>query len=159
TSVHLRWGRQPGVVRYRLQVAQDREFRDIVFDRIVNGNETTVNDLTPGVYFWRIAPLTTSLGAFSGAAPIEVRASGIVSATRPTQAAKTGIVDAIRPTQVANGGINVTGGWRAGVGAVSNPVLAHLRSRESFDVIGTNSQGVTFALEALTGVSLWSVAL
>jgi len=62
TTVHLHWGPRPGVSRYRLQLASDRNFHDIVFDRVVNGNETEVNDLAPGNYFWRIAPLTKNLG-------------------------------------------------------------------------------------------------
>jgi len=50
TNVHLRWGARPGVFRYRLQLANDSWFRDIVFDRIITGNETPVDDLVPGRY-------------------------------------------------------------------------------------------------------------
>src|SRR5260370_39382153 len=72
TTIHLRWGARPGVNRYRLQLATDRGFHDIVFDRVVAGTEYQISDLTRGTYFWRIAPLTTKLGEFSAAATIEV---------------------------------------------------------------------------------------
>src|SRR3954470_392294 len=70
TLVHLRWGPRPGVSRYRLQLARDRGFADIVFDRLVQGTEIEINDLDPGTYFWRIAPLATTLGEFSSAGAI-----------------------------------------------------------------------------------------
>ena len=57
TEVHLRWGSRPGVSRYRLQLASDNAFADIVFDRVVAGNEYQIKDLPAGRYFWRIAPL------------------------------------------------------------------------------------------------------
>src|SRR6185503_8416764 len=48
------------------------------------------------------------------------------------------------------------GGWRAAVGDVARPTIAHLRAADSVEVVGTNSNGVTFALDATTGVQLWS---
>src|ERR1700682_2837798 len=59
TTIHLRWAARPGVNRYRLQLAMDRGFHDIVFDRVVAGTEYQISDLTQGTYFWRLAPLTT----------------------------------------------------------------------------------------------------
>src|SRR4051812_26876842 len=76
TTVNLRWGSRPGVVRYRLQLAQDRDFADIVFDRVITGNQTQVSDLAPGRYFWRVAPLTAKLGEFSSAGVVEIIARG-----------------------------------------------------------------------------------
>src|SRR5215510_8802157 len=72
TLVTVRWGARPGVSRYRLQLANDREFADIVFDRVVYGHEYQVSDLLPGNYFWRVASLDGKLGAFSSAVVIEV---------------------------------------------------------------------------------------
>ena len=72
TLVTVRWGARPGVSRYRLQLANDRDFADIVFDRVVNGHEYQVNDLPPGKYFWRVAPLDPQLGTFSSAGVIDV---------------------------------------------------------------------------------------
>src|SRR5215510_10712574 len=71
TKVHLHWGARAGVSRYRLQLAADHDFHDIVFDRIVKGTEIEINDLPSGKYFWRIAPLTKTLGEFSSAAAID----------------------------------------------------------------------------------------
>src|SRR5258708_30434886 len=67
TKAHLRWGARPGVFRYRLQLAGDREFTDIIFDRVVSGNEYEVSDLTPGRYFWRVAALSNKPLEFSSA--------------------------------------------------------------------------------------------
>ena len=143
TTVRLRWGQQAGVFRYRLQLARDREFADIVFDRVVTGNETVIDALSPGRYFWRIAPLTTKLGMFSSSASIEV--------SLPITEEKK------KSPEITTSAITASGGWRAAVGAVNYPLVAHLRSRDAFDLVGTNSDGVTFALDAMSGVALWSV--
>ena len=152
TKVHLHWGARPGVSRYRLQLAVDRDFRDIVFDRIVNGTETDVNDLPVGKYFWRIAALTrTGLGEFSSSAPIEIlppATAGETPLPRPSPAASTE-----RPRSVA---VRTIGGWRAAVGDVARPVVGHLRAPDGVEIVATNSNGVTFALDSATGIQLWS---
>src|SRR5713226_9303312 len=71
-SAHLHWGARPGVFRYRLQLASDREFNDIIFDRVVSGNEYEVSDLAPGRYFWRVAALSDNPLQFSSAGVIDV---------------------------------------------------------------------------------------
>ena len=146
TSVHLRWGPRPGVSRYRLQLAQDRNFADIVFDRVVNGLESEINDLDPGRYFWRVAPLNGRLGEFSSAGVIEVKPSPTAVRT-PPPAPK---VDA--PSKA----IATTGGWRAAVGSISSAVAANLRSTDKVDLVLMNADGVVSALDATTGVALWS---
>jgi outer membrane protein assembly factor BamB len=149
-KVHLHWGARPGVARYRLQLAVDREFRDIVFDRVVKGLEIDINDLPSGKYFWRIAPLTQSLGEFSSAAAIDIlppdkTEPDLPPVQPPVTVPKT-------PARV----IPTAGGWRAAVGDIARPVIAHLRSRDSLDVVATNANGVTFALDSATGVGFWS---
>src|SRR5215471_9498174 len=72
TAVHLQWGQRAGITRYRLQLARDRGFSDIVLDRVVTGHEAQIDDLEPGRYFWRVAPLAPTLN-FSPAEAIEVR--------------------------------------------------------------------------------------
>src|SRR2546425_2623196 len=84
TTVTLRWDPRPGVSRYRLQLALDVGFADIVFDRVVNGNERQVTELPPGKYFWRVAPLTKTLGDFSAARVIEVQLQTLPDKTRQT---------------------------------------------------------------------------
>ena len=154
TEVHLHWGARPGVSRYRLQLASDNAFADIVFDRVVAGNDYQVNDLTPGKYFWRIAPLTNTLGEFSAAGIIQVRLATAPERPGPTQ--KTTPSDNSSRTMVAVSPIVARGGWRAAVGDIAHPVLGHLRSPEKFDLVGINSDGVVFALDSASGIALWS---
>ena len=153
TEVHLRWGARPGVARYRLQLASDGAFADIVFDRVVAGNDYEITDLLPGRYFWRVAPLTGKLGEFSSTGSIEVRKQTPPESPTPLQ--KTRPINDSSRTNTANP-IVARGGWRAAVGDIAHPLLAHLRSPASLDLVGINSEGVMFALEASSGVALWS---
>lgn len=148
STVNLRWGARPGVSRYRLQLAQDVSFSDIVFDRVVTGNQTQVNDLAPGKYFWRIAPLTTRLGEFSSAGVVEVVASGLRPATSPTPGPTA--------TKEISNSIKAGGGWRAVVGEVSTPVLAHLRRSDAYDLVVVSDAGLVSAFDATSGVALWT---
>lgn len=158
TVVHLRWGTRPGVTRYRLQLSRDSSFADIVFDRVVTGNDYQIKDLSPGKYFWRIAPLTTKLGEFSSAAPIEVRPQAAPSAsqsTRPPNDSNAAVRPYARP---AASPIVARGGWRAAVGYIAHPVPARLLSPEKLDLVGINSEGVVFALDSASGIALWRTA-
>src|SRR4051812_32574431 len=65
TALHLVWPGQPGVLRYRLQLALDEEFKDIVFARAVFGTEYVVTDLNPEKYYWRFAPAVKETGTYS----------------------------------------------------------------------------------------------
>lgn len=155
TEVHLRWGARPGISRYRLQLASDHAFTDILFDRVVVGSDYQINDLPPGWYYWRIAPLTDRLGDFSSAGRIEVskrtgRASPTPLPTPPL------VTQSSRPRVGTSNPIVVRGGWRAAIGDIAHPVLAHLRSSARFDLAGVNSDGVIFALDAASGVAWWS---
>jgi outer membrane protein assembly factor BamB len=155
TEVHLRWGPRPGVSRYRLQLASDGAFADIVFDRVVAGNDYQVNDLPPGRYFWRIAPLSATRGEFSSAGVIEVSKPTLRES--PTSLPITPPVnDSSRPGPGTRDSIIARGGWRAAVGDIAHPVLAHLRTPAKLDLVGINSDGVIFALDATSGVALWS---
>jgi outer membrane protein assembly factor BamB len=149
TQVHLRWGPQAGVARYRLQLATDSSFADILFDRVVSGNEYEVEGLDPGRYFWRVAPLTKRLGDFSSAGVIDVSKT----APAPLPQGQSGN----DPTRIKTANSVVArGGWRAAVGDMAHPLLAHLRSRDKPDIVGMNSQGVIFALDAGSGIAIWS---
>src|SRR5215471_191506 len=133
TTVHLRWGERRGVSRYRVQLAADANFRDIVLDRVINGNQTEIDDLAAGNYFWRVAPLTDTLGQFSSAGRIEIK-----PAANPTRSSTA-------PTARANP-IVTSGGWRAAVGDLPRPLLAHLFWPGRFEVVDTNSEGVALAV-------------
>jgi hypothetical protein len=151
TAVHLRWGSRIGISRYRLQLARDIGFSDIVIDRVVNGNGYQTNELSPGNYFWRIAPVTTKLGEFSSVGSIEVLESAKPLSTPPPSN------DSSRAMTTTGGPVLTRGGWRTAVGYIARPVLANLRSPDRPDVVGINSDGVLFALDSVSGIPLWSL--
>jgi outer membrane protein assembly factor BamB len=142
TSLHLRWPGQQGVLRYRLQLAKDDQFRDIVFDRAVYGTEYVVTELAAGKYFWRVAPAVKETGTYSAARPIEIVEEG---RTEPAQNTTTAT---LLPTGNA--------GWRTTTGAIAQPMVAHLRSASSFDLVGVNSDGMVYALDGANGVAMWA---
>src|SRR6266550_1127868 len=127
TEVHLRWGARPGISRYRLQLASDSAFSDIVFDGVVAGNDYQIKDLSPGRYFWRIAPLTGKLGDFSSAGSIEVGKRILPESPMLLQNIPP-INDSSRLRSGPVSPIVARGGWRAAVGDIAHPLLAHLRS-------------------------------
>ena len=128
TIVHLRWGARRGVSRYRLQLARDVAFGDIVFDRVVTGNDHQITDLAPGKYFWHIAALTTTLGEFSSAGAIEVSRQAEQAGPQPDNLrTRQPISDSSRVKQAGANPLVVGGGWRAAVGETTHPVLAPLR--------------------------------
>lgn len=61
----LRWNRQKGVNRYRLQIAADEKFQNVFSDRRVVGDRYVVSELPPGYYYWRVAPAESRVGEFS----------------------------------------------------------------------------------------------
>jgi outer membrane protein assembly factor BamB len=144
TTIHLRWGARPGVARYRLQLATDRGFNDIVFDRVIAGSEYQIDDLAPGAYYWRIAALTAKLGEFSSAAPIEVTLQTLKTETQTSLPKPSSDRSSDNAPTPISGSVIARGGWLTAIGEVSNPVLA------------VNAAGVTFALDAASGVSLWN---
>ena len=146
TSLHLRWPAQEGVLRYRLQLARDEQFQDIVFDRAVFGTEYVVTELGPGKYFWRYAPAVKETGTFTTPRPIEI-----------TEDAATNLGSGPTPTQTPNTLVAAANsGWRTTTGSVARPLVAHLRSGSSSDVVGVNADGMVYALDGTNGVALWT---
>lgn len=143
TSLHLRWPGQQGVLRYRLQLARDDQFKDIVFDRAVFGTEYLVTEVGPGKYFWRVAPAVKETGTFSPPRPIEVAADTSSDA----------VTDVRTPSTVLQAS---TTGWRTTTGAISKPLVAHLRSTSSSDLVGVNADGMVYGLDGSNGVALWA---
>src|SRR6266849_1071431 len=133
TQVHLRWSAKSGVLRYRLQLASDREFNDIIFDRVVSGNEYEVGDLVPGRYFWRVAALSDKPLQFSSAGVIDV--SPPIQKPNPRADLTTPLqpVNARTPNPATANRVATGDGWRALIGEVSGPALAHLRSANALD--------------------------
>jgi outer membrane protein assembly factor BamB len=61
-SARVSWSPQDGASRYRLQVARDQGFSDMVIDRVVNGNGYVISGLAEGKYFWRVLAIGGSSG-------------------------------------------------------------------------------------------------
>ncbi len=138
-QVWIRWRGRPGVVRYRLQVARDRAFGDMVFDRAVVGLQAQV-DLPQGdSFFWRVAPAAQETGEFSAPEPVGASESG-----SPAKAAPSLLHS---PADV---------GWQALTGEVLRPQPALLRGPGTIDVVAVNAEGTVFALDGVNGSALWT---
>jgi len=72
--VTIAWNSQPGVSKYRLQIAADEKFQDVFFDGRVTGSRYVIKDLPAGYYFWRVASADSSLGNYS--TPVRIFISG-----------------------------------------------------------------------------------
>src|SRR5436305_7628819 len=150
TSLHLVWPGQPGVLRYRLQLALDEEFKDIVFDRAVFGTEYVVTELGPGKYYWRFAPAVKETGTYSKPRLVEITG-------KPETDTGEYTTTTARPTPTPSSIAPVTdAGWRTTTGPVTQPLMAHLRSASSFDIVGMNSDGMVYGLDGVSGAALWT---
>lgn len=147
--IRINWKAQPGVRRYRLQIARDQQFTDIVFDRIVYGVEYTANDLPNGKYYWRIAPAPEETGQYSQATPLQV-SDGSASGTQ------TSVPVDRQPNSDRAVMASDTTGWRTATGNVSQPIAAILRNGANPDLVGVNEEGMVYALDSTNGVALWT---
>jgi outer membrane protein assembly factor BamB len=148
-QVTIRWRARAGVNRYRLQVARDREFRDIVFDRAVVGLEALV-ELPPGEnFFWRVAPAAQETGEYSAPEPVGMSESASGAST--TAASATA---ASAPAGLLRSPADV--GWQALTGEVLRPQPALLRGPNVADIVAVNAEGTIFALDGTNGAALWS---
>ncbi|HUE80748.1 MAG TPA: PQQ-binding-like beta-propeller repeat protein [Pyrinomonadaceae bacterium] len=127
---HLQWGKQLGVQRYRLQIARDDRFEDIVFDGAINGNEHTPTSLPAGRYYWRVAPAEGETGRFLGTAVFEVK---------------------VHPTKRT-----AVHGWVTAAGEILQPLALDLRRGSEQDFIGVNHQGAIFAFDSQRGTAIWN---
>ncbi len=105
-----------------------------------------MTELGPGKYFWRFAPAVKETGTFSPARPIEIA---------PDTATDTGGEATPRPSPGKLVPMSNTG-WRTTTGSVARPLVAHLRSGTSSDVVGVNSDGMVYGLDGTNGVALWT---
>jgi outer membrane protein assembly factor BamB len=158
--IAARWSPQPGVSRYRFQLARDSKFNDIVLDRIVTGTEYEVADVKRRKYFWRVAPLSgDELGQFSEPRPVEPFRKMQLTVIEPPPTDSV-VMPTVAPpphkgTPTTRGFVS-EGGWRAAIGSVARPMLVHLRSAGTADLVAMNSDGVVFAVDAESGVTLWA---
>jgi outer membrane protein assembly factor BamB len=139
-SILVRWQGRPGVNRYRLQLATDEKFEDVVFDQAVEGRQYVVKGLPPGNYFWRVA-----------AAAAETS----VSYTKPE---RVSLSESAKGVEVANVvmPVDTTAGWRTATGEVVRLVPASLRSGGVTDFVGVSPDGRVFAVDGASGISLWT---
>jgi len=64
--VRLDWEAVPGIEGYRLLLARDRSFRDLVLEEHLQRPGFVHGNLTPGTYFWKVSSLAGQVeGAFS----------------------------------------------------------------------------------------------
>ncbi|MDQ3804197.1 MAG: hypothetical protein M3416_10250, partial [Acidobacteriota bacterium] len=85
SAILVQWQGTPGVNRYRLQLATDEKFQDIVFDQAVEGRQYIVRGLPKGDYFWRVAPAAAETSPFY-TPPQRVAVSGSGMNVAPTPA-------------------------------------------------------------------------
>ena len=138
SSMLIRWQGRPGVNRYRLQVARDQNFEDIVFDQAVEGRQHIVKGLAPGSYFWRVAAAAAETSSYSRPEPITLG-------------------NAARSVEVPNVVVPVdTGGWRTATGEVARLVPERLRTGAVVDFVGVGPEGRVFAVDGASGISLWT---
>src|SRR5256714_1079328 len=138
-SILVRWEGKPGVNRYRLQVARDREVQDVVFDQAVEGRQYVVKGLSPGDYFWRVAPAAAETSAaYSQPERVNLNSSS----------QRVEVANVVMPAETA--------GWRTATGEVVRLVPAQLRTGAVVDFVGVAADGRTFAVDGASGVSVWT---
>src|SRR5205085_11704214 len=141
-QIMIRWRGRPGLGRYRLQVARDRDFRDIVFDRAVVGLEYQVELPAGDSFFWRVAPAAQETGEFSAPEPVNLNQSASTTTNANVSSA------------ILRSPVDV--GWQSFTGAVLRPQSAPLRGANTMDVVADNTDGTVFALDGVNGSALWT---
>lgn len=139
-SILVRWQGRPGINRYRLQLATDEKFEDVVFDQAVEGRQYVVKGLPPGDYFWRVA-----------AAAVETS----ISYSKPERVTLSDSAKGVEVASVVLPADN-TAGWRTATGEVARLVPASLRAGGVTDFVGVASDGRVFAVDGASGISLWT---
>lgn len=72
------WSKVDRAINYRLQIATDVEFSQLIIDKTISENTTTLNDdIDGGKYFWRIATIDKQgdIGKYSTTSKFEIEKS------------------------------------------------------------------------------------
>ncbi|HKR13819.1 MAG TPA: hypothetical protein VJT15_17270 [Pyrinomonadaceae bacterium] len=95
----IAWKAQPGVSRYRIQLATDERFQKVIFDGAVETAEYQANTLAPGRYYWRVAAHDATGGEFSKPAVFDVKSSTTkeVAATETLEPVAPGDIKILSP--------------------------------------------------------------
>ena len=141
-AARIEWVGKTGVTRFRLQIASDEQFSNVIFDGVVDGSEYLARDLEPGHYYWRVAPAKSPGRQFLKVAQFEVRS---VRAEKPPPS-----------FSVSPSSGPLAPGWFTTTGEISTPIAAQLRTESDLDFIGVNSEGTVYALDGLRGIALWT---
>lgn len=144
TELRLSWNIIPGVNRYRLQVSRDDQFADLVFDSAVEGHEYAIKDLPLGKYYWHVAPAAAETGIYSATRVVEITGGTSTESANGTGNSASGS----KPPPKT--------GWSAATGNVAQPVVFYLRDQSAPDIVGVNSEGMVYAIDAANGVALWT---
>lgn len=156
-TAHIAWARQPGVATYRLQIANDEAFTDILFDSLITGTEYVVQELAVGKYFYRVAPAGTGSTRFQKATPFEVRVPVQVSTPKPVVTpALPKPTPTVPPPDTSVRIRHALPGWSVATGEIVRLVAAQLRNNAPRDFLGVNSQGKVYALDGARGIALWT---
>ena len=86
--ITLRWDRQKGVSRYRLQIAADERFQNVFVDRRVTGNRSVISELPAGYYYWRVAPAESQVGNFSRPIRFFISGGTVITVRLPNRATR-----------------------------------------------------------------------
>jgi hypothetical protein len=150
-SERITWSKQVGVSHYRLQIATDSQFNDVVFDRRINGSEYVVRDLPPGRYYWRVAQAETKTGEFLTTVAFEVKTERtIVPRSTPSIIPTVPTIDtSVRTRRTVHG-------WSVATGDVVRLLAARLRLGAARDFIGVSSDGTVYGLQGSRGIALWT---
>ena len=95
-SARISWSAQTGVSKFRLQVARDQGFSDMVIDRVVKGNGYLISGLSEGNYYWRVMGIGSG-GGYSGARLVRLTKPKPQDTTETASARKLN-----KPTETAN---------------------------------------------------------
>ena len=148
----IQWNTQPGVTKYRVQIASDDKFSDVLFDGLIKGSEYVVRDLAPGHYYWRIAQAETETWQFVKPIPFEVKLLGM----RNSPVAIIKIESSSATANVTSRNRNAVSGWSVATGEIVKLMAVQLRSGTQEDFLGVNSQGRVYALDGARGIALWT---
>lgn len=154
----IAWTKQPGARRYRLQVATDEQFRDVLLDRLVEGEEFEVTEFTPGFYYWRVAPQNgTTTGRFVWPVQFEVKPPAVTPTPIPksTPQPTPTPTSTPPPTDTRTRTRLAVPGWTVATGEIVKLISAPLRSTTPSDFVGVNAEGTVYALDGARGTALW----